>query len=522
MNSPLLALFTRSLREDAYGKATYWIRAGLGVFILIVLGMFALEQSWSSAPGRSFFAAVIALQMVTVSFVGLSYFASAVTEEKEEQTLGLLRMTDLNPLSILLGKSTSRLCGALFLLVAQFPFTAFAVTLGGVSMGQVLATYFTVGAYTFMLCNVALLGSVLAKRTTGAATFTVLVMFLLLSAGAILEWLHGILKKAGIASALGDWANRAWELTPIARLFDVLETGFTGELVGSQVIVNVAIGIGSFLLAWAAFDRCCDRNDGEAAGGTVSRLKGGWGRRPPRLQTRALVWKDFHFLFGGRVGAVVRFFGYGGALAWAVASHLRIFSSGPGVGLAAGPFATFAFSIDLAAMAARLFRSELNGLTLSALGSLPFTIRQISYQKSLAFLLAALPGGIVTSALSLLSVFQLSGQSGSNGALPWFLAQMVSGWIGFILLVHVVVWISLKMARGALPIGYVLNYALNTILMMLIYSIVGVFRFGGGGMSFFSSLAVYAPLAIAAVDVVLIIILHRASLNRLEALIAEN
>ena len=54
-----------------------------------------------------------------------------MAEEKEEQTLGLLRMTGLSPLSILLGKSTSRLCGALLLLAAQFPFTIFAVTLGG-------------------------------------------------------------------------------------------------------------------------------------------------------------------------------------------------------------------------------------------------------------------------------------------------------------------------------------------------------------------------------------------------------
>ena len=54
---------------------------------------------------------------------------SAEAEEKEEQTLGLLRMTGLNALSILLGKSTSRLLGALLLLLAQFPFTIFAITL---------------------------------------------------------------------------------------------------------------------------------------------------------------------------------------------------------------------------------------------------------------------------------------------------------------------------------------------------------------------------------------------------------
>ena len=96
--------------------------------------------------------------------------------------LGLLRMTDLNPLSILLGKSTSRLCGALLLLAAQFPFTLLAVTLGGVSARQIVAAYLALGAYTFFLCNLALLASVVARRTGQAAASSASCLVVLWSA----------------------------------------------------------------------------------------------------------------------------------------------------------------------------------------------------------------------------------------------------------------------------------------------------------------------------------------------------
>jgi ABC-type Na+ efflux pump permease subunit len=124
----------------------------------------------------------------------LSYFSSAITEEKEEMTLGLLRMTNLNPLSILLGKSTSRLCGALLLLAAQLPFTLLAVAFGGISTRQIMAAYCTLAAYILLLSNLALLFSVTARRTAAAAFFTGLMLFIYLVGYAILP---------GLLSAIG-------------------------------------------------------------------------------------------------------------------------------------------------------------------------------------------------------------------------------------------------------------------------------------------------------------------------------
>ena len=72
-----------------------------------------------------------------ITLVGVTYFSSAITEEKEERTLGLLRMADIGSGSILLGKWAPRVVGMLSLVAVQFPFTLLAITLGGVTQAQV-------------------------------------------------------------------------------------------------------------------------------------------------------------------------------------------------------------------------------------------------------------------------------------------------------------------------------------------------------------------------------------------------
>jgi len=124
-------------------------------------------MGWANAPGLRFFEVVVAVDLVFVILAGVSYFSSAISEEKEEMTLGLLRMTNLNPLSILLGKSTSRLCAAILLFVAQIPFTLLAITLGGISLHQVFAAYLTLAAFLVFVSNLALLASVSAVAPPG-------------------------------------------------------------------------------------------------------------------------------------------------------------------------------------------------------------------------------------------------------------------------------------------------------------------------------------------------------------------
>src|SRR6266446_9126364 len=171
MTPALFALFTRSLRDDTRSHGMVWARCGMAVAILFAMLQFQVSRLFGAA-GRDFFSSVVVINVAFISAAMLSYFAGAITEEKEEGTLGLLRMTNLNPLTILLGKSTSRLCGGLLLLAVQFPFSLLAVTLGGLRWGQISGCYAILAAFLFFGANTGLLGSILARRTAVAALIT--------------------------------------------------------------------------------------------------------------------------------------------------------------------------------------------------------------------------------------------------------------------------------------------------------------------------------------------------------------
>src|ERR1017187_976178 len=115
MKLPALALFERSLRLETRSALMCWARVGLLILILFLL--FTIQSMARTggvgAPGLNFLEEMVWLNFVCITLAGLSYFASAITGEKEEMMLGLLRMTDLNSVAILFGKSTSRLVGAL-------------------------------------------------------------------------------------------------------------------------------------------------------------------------------------------------------------------------------------------------------------------------------------------------------------------------------------------------------------------------------------------------------------------------
>src|SRR5262249_43201599 len=100
-----LAMLHRAVRLDARLLRTHLFRAGFAWLVYVSL-LYALwiSQTLLGAPGLRMFEAMTWLNVVLISLAGVSFFATAITEEKEEDTLGLLKMAGIDPLGILLGK----------------------------------------------------------------------------------------------------------------------------------------------------------------------------------------------------------------------------------------------------------------------------------------------------------------------------------------------------------------------------------------------------------------------------------
>ena len=153
------ALFTWTLRMDNRYVHPHLVRAAFALFILFCLSMATFDAFGTNRTGLVFFGLVCQLNVVLIAAAGVSYFVTAVSEEKDAGTFALLQLAGLTPLAITLGKSTSRLVSSLMLLVSQIPFTFLAVTLGGIRWQQVLAAWICLAAWMILVANMALLCS---------------------------------------------------------------------------------------------------------------------------------------------------------------------------------------------------------------------------------------------------------------------------------------------------------------------------------------------------------------------------
>jgi hypothetical protein len=401
MSSPLLALFDRSLRADTRAKWTYSLRGGVATLLLLGVFLEATKALGSGTPavnGIQLFDALMWLQGMVVTGLGVSWFASAITEEKEETTLGLLRMTNLNPLSLLLGKSTSRLCGALFLLFAPLPFAMLTVTLGGLSLEQIQAAYCTLFAYTFLVSNLALLWSVLMASTAGAAFGTAATLLGFFAAPSLLRELRDALLSmdwladgAAVERGMQALSMELRLMSPVERFTAIMKTGFAGQPAGWQVGSNLLLGTLCFVLAWVVFARFADRAQERLATGQSFERGGArlTGTKLPRAWKNALAWKDFQVLGGGWPAFVPRFIVYGIAVAGAIFGRKN--GEPTNLGMAFCFVAVGGPVVELTAMAAKIFGAELREHTWANLAVLPMTTGQIIRAKFLGALLACLP-----------------------------------------------------------------------------------------------------------------------------------
>lgn len=469
MTSPLLALFIRSLREDSRAKRTYLSRAGIVIVTLLFLFTVQAQMGWSNAPGLSFFQTVAWINLAFIVLTGVSYFSAAIAEEKEEMTLGLLRMTNLNPLSILIGKSTSRLCQVALLFAAQIPFTLLAITLGGVSLNDIFCAYAALGAFLVLFSNLALLASVIFRRSGSAAVATgatlILVFWIFPLITTVIRWpvtLGWITDSSGWVRFCDRAAALVNRASPDTRLTTIFHTSFHGSAMCFQVASNLIAGLVLFLFAWGLFEVFCNEQRDTAVAGqnTVKKRSLRMLLRPGRVWPFALAWKDFHFIHRGKFFVLLKFAVYGLPLAILLTWPEKL--GGPpswrNFGNALFWFAIIVLFIELAFATAAIFRAERQGQTLSGLAILPQGIRWAAYQK--------LPG-VLPSLIPVLTfiVWGASCDPGMVSDLWHSLSAQVRArpyqLFGYLLIpaqglffLHLVSNLSLRVKRGALPLAF--------------------------------------------------------------------
>ncbi|MEZ6127439.1 MAG: hypothetical protein R3C59_01990 [Planctomycetaceae bacterium] len=310
MISGTQTLFNWSLRSDSRSVYPHIVRAAFAGFMLLsILGAWGASLS-GMAPGLKFFEGICSLNVLLISVAGISYFVSAVTEEKDSGTLALLRLAGVSPLAIVLSKSTSRLISSLMLLLIQLPFTFLAITLGGVTWQQIIAAYLALAAWLCLVANMALFCSVRCTssgRAAGMATSALLMFF---AAGPLLQQFAtlkaGSWITPGMLTACASLYAEVQQTTVTTRLEEIFATTTVVQLAGTQLWRSLMIGGTLFVLSVVMFNRYSepveDNTHGQSA--AVRRFTVGRCWRWP------IVWKDFLFFTGGRTFLSMKLAGY--------------------------------------------------------------------------------------------------------------------------------------------------------------------------------------------------------------------
>lgn len=475
----VLALLGRSLRVDARSLQSHLARLGLMGAIYFALCVQQRQAGSFGAPGMIFFSAIGWLDVIFMTVLGISFFSTPISEEKEEDTLGLMMMAGISPLGILVGKIGGRLMQALLLIAVQYAFTLLAITMGGVTQTQVTAMYLALAAYLILLTGFGAFCSTVAPNNRAAATWMTFGLSAYVLIPRLASYLVGLIGLG--APKITVILDRIARFSVFEQLGWILTTGFGDPMITWQGISNVIAGLCCFGLAWGLFGIFANRPAGESvARGLLtlgkSRL---WWLSPGRPWGNPFVWKDFYFVSGGltmipgRLSLCAALFlvallptHYPRRLAnlYIEVSFFQIFLS---LGIA----------IDAGRVIARSLSDEIRGQTLSTLMILPRSTLQIVYSKLAGALIGWLPGAIVLIVVTFITA------DGRRNCYEIFREPM-GLWVTsfFILIPHVALLLSVYLRWGAVSLGVVISIATYIGSTMMLQPITnpydGVFVFG--------------------------------------------
>lgn len=467
---PNTALFTRTLAMDNRHWQGYVFRLALMVVIIFILTSFGFQTLVSAqvtAAGRKFFQSLSNTNLFFISLFAVTLFSSAITEEKEIDSLNLLLMTGIGPFSMIISKSSSKMLVAIMLILAQFPFTLLAITMGGISLNQILSVYLTLICYTVLVANAALFFSVICSKSAQAATLTFIFLLLI------------------------NFLAPLWQYTeflcPFIRTNEILTTGFSGNPVDNpQIWGSLLVSLFFFGLSISLFNFFSRKNTGTSSIRFPGTTKKSRFRlfKISRVWREPIIWKEFNFCTGGlfamtvliilvlMIIGTVFFLGYyfDGRIPsrqdtgwWFIAMALIL------------------IFVEGVYISASLFSKEIWDKTHPILLLLPMSIKQIAYRKIAGGLIVILPN-ILLLAIGVICLGDKIYPKSTESFL-FFAATCLYALAAVIFYYHLVTFFSLFVKYGSFAIAGLAFYLLQLVFsipMMILPAMMGLFGFYGG------------------------------------------
>ncbi len=191
-------IFAKELRVSSRRRRNYVLRfaylALLTVFIVYAWMMTARQGGSGSAiyqlsrmpeVGKHIITTVVWFQFITIQIIAVVMMSSAISEEIQRRTLGVLMTTPIGSFQIVLGKLLSRLLQLTLLLAISMPLLAIVRVFGGVPWGYVTSSICVTFAAAVFAGAVSLAFSTCTRQAQQVMARTLFVCFVLYAVPSI-------------------------------------------------------------------------------------------------------------------------------------------------------------------------------------------------------------------------------------------------------------------------------------------------------------------------------------------------
>ena len=207
MANPVLSRELRTrLRSKKARKIQLAIGIPAGIVVLVSYGRLLLALfRFHDLEGEVWLGCSM-LQLAIISFMTPGLLANAITQEKEQRTWGLLRITRLSSWQIISGKLIARLLPIPILMILFTPFMAYSAVSSEMKWPVIAGTYAVLIAAVLLFAVQALFWSTTLKKTSTAIAASYGLVFLATVGTYIVDQLIDVTTRISSPTSL-LWCN---------------------------------------------------------------------------------------------------------------------------------------------------------------------------------------------------------------------------------------------------------------------------------------------------------------------------
>lgn len=172
--------------------------------LLSLIGLFSFYLSFDDAMTYNYvnysnilsiYTTIAVIEIGLVLFIVPGFTSSAISGERERQTLEILLTTKLKPMEIILGKLSASISSLILLVLSSLPVLSIVFAVGGIGILDLLQLMFLAIVTAIFIGSIGIFFSTVFKKTTLATVFTYgSVVFLVVGTAAIVLGIYLVLE----------------------------------------------------------------------------------------------------------------------------------------------------------------------------------------------------------------------------------------------------------------------------------------------------------------------------------------